>query len=86
MFGSCADLCCKKKIEFHRKITANRRIVPDIPDDYVAVVPAAEADKEVAVACKAEIRDANFVHLVAASHHALLVIPHDHHSLQQCAA
>jgi len=73
-FGFPADLC--------RKITANQRIVPHIPDDNVAVVPAAEADEEVAVAREADIRDADFVRLVAAPHRAFLVIPHNHHGLR----
>lgn len=69
-----------------RENTTYGRILPDVPDDHVAVVPAAEADEVVAVAGEAQILDADLVRLVAAFLRALLVIPHDHHGLREDAA
>lgn len=67
----------------NREDTAYERILLDVPDDHVAVIPAAEAHEEVAVAREAQIFDADFVRLVAAHHRTLFVIPYDYHSLRQ---
>lgn len=72
----------KKKIQRYAKDTAYRGIVSDIPYDDIAIVPAAEAHEEVAVAREAQILNADLVRLVAALYRALLVIPNDHRRLR----
>lgn len=65
------------------KDTTYKRILLDVPDEHVAVILAAKAHEEVAVAGEAQVHDANLVRLVAASHSTFFVIPHDHHRLRR---
>lgn len=82
-FGLGSIEFIKKMLERCREDTAYEGIFLNIPDDHVAIVPAAKTHEKLAVAGEAQIFDADFVRLVAAHHRAFFVIPYDHRSLRQ---